>query len=65
MRDIPVMFDGYRLTVVEPPAQDQGRRHRPQIPVTDRNGVIQFVVSLFAKLRVGPVSGRRRGRRSG
>jgi hypothetical protein len=55
MRDIPVMLNGYRLTVVEPPEpkmRDDG--HGGQIAVTDRNGVTQFVVSLFAKLRVGP-----------
>jgi len=55
MRDIPVMLSGYRLTVVEPPEpkmrdDDAGR----PVAVTDRNGVAQFVVSLFAKQRVGP-----------
>lgn len=55
MRDIPVLLNGYRLTVVEPPepkTRDDGTG-RP-VPVTDRNGVTQFVVSLFAKQRVGP-----------
>ena len=55
MRDIPVLLNGYRLTVVEPPepkTKDDGTGRL--IPVTDRNGVIQFVVSLFAKQRVGP-----------
>jgi hypothetical protein len=55
MRDIPVLLKGYRLTVVEPPepkTRDDGTGR--QIPVTDRNGVTQFVVSLFAKQRVGP-----------
>ena len=55
MRDIPVLLNGYRLTVVEPPepkTRDDGAGR--QIPVTDRNGVTQFVVSLFAKQRVGP-----------
>jgi len=55
MRDIPVNLNGYKLVVVEPPApklRDDG--NGVQIPVTDRQGVTQFVVSLFAKLRVGP-----------
>lgn len=52
MRDIPVMLGGYKLTVVEPPTpktRDDGTG-RPVV-VTDRDGVTQFVVSLFAKLR--------------
>jgi hypothetical protein len=55
MRDIPVLLNGYRLTVVEPPepkTRDDGTGR--QVTVTDRNGVTQFVVSLFAKQRVGP-----------
>ena len=55
MRDIPVLLNGYRLTVVEPPepkTRDDGSGR--QVTVTDRNGVTQFVVSLFAKQRVGP-----------
>jgi hypothetical protein len=55
MRDIPVLLNGYRLTVVEPPepkTRDDGTGR--QITVTDRQGVTQFVVSLFAKQRVNP-----------
>ena len=55
MRDIPVVLSGYKLTIVEPPApkmRDDGKGG--QMPVTDRQGVTQFVVSLFAKLRVAP-----------
>ena len=55
MRDIPVMLNGYRLTVVEPPEpkmRDDGTGRL--VAVTDRHGVTQFVVSLFAKQRVGP-----------
>ena len=51
MRDIPVMLNGYKLTVVEPPmpkVRDDGT------VITNREGVTQFVVSLFAKLRVQP-----------
>ena len=54
MRDIPVLLTGYRLTVVEPPepkTREDGNG-RP-VTVTDRNGVTLFVVSLFAKQRVG------------
>ena len=62
MRDIPVVLSGYKLTVVEPPApktrtDDSGA----QVPVTDRHGVTQFVVSVFAKLRVGPGEGAPKG----
>ena len=55
MRDIPVNLGGYKLTVVEPPAPKtkDGPGGVPE-PVLDRNGVQQFVVSLFAKLRVQP-----------
>ncbi len=54
MRDIPVNLGGYKLTVVEPP----GPKLREVTPgvmeaVVDRQGVAQFVVALFAKLRVG------------
>lgn len=53
MRDIPVILNGYKLTVVEPPApkmRDDGRGNL--VTVTDRQGVTQFVVALFAKLQV-------------
>ena len=55
MRDIPVMLSGYKLTVVDPPAPKMREDGRGGwMPVTDRQGVTQFVVSLFAKLRVQP-----------
>lgn len=56
--ELPVNVTGYRLTVVEPPCpktRDDGRGG--QVVITDRNGVAQFVVSLFAKQR--PVPGQR------
>lgn len=52
MRDLPVMLQGYKLTIVEPPApkmRDDG--NGGQVPVTNRDGEVQFVVSLFAKQR--------------
>lgn len=55
MRDLPVVLDGYKLTVVEPPApkmREDGNGNA--VPVTNRDGVTQFVVSLFAKLRTQP-----------
>ena len=55
MRDLPVMLSGYRCTVVDPPCpktRDDGAGG--QLVVTDRNGVTQFVVSLFVKQRVQP-----------
>lgn len=51
MRDIPVMLDGYKLTVVDPPAP---KLREDGSAVTNREGVTQFVVSLFAKLRSQP-----------
>ena len=53
MRDLPVLLSGYRCTVVDPPCpktRDDGKGN--QVTVTDRNGVVQFVVSLFVKQRV-------------
>ena len=51
MRDIPVMLNGYKLTVVEPPMP---KVREDGTVITNREGVTQFVVSLFAKLRVQP-----------
>ena len=53
MRDLPVVLDGFKLTVVEPPAPKMRQdANGADVPVTDRDGVAQFVVSLFAKLQV-------------
>src|SRR6187397_2211404 len=55
IRDLPVMLSGFKCTVVDPPApktRDDGSGN--PVTVTDRNGVTQFVVSLFVKQRVGP-----------
>ena len=55
MRDLLVVLSGYKCTVVDPPApktRDDGSGN--QVTVTDRNGVVQFVVSLFVKQRVEP-----------
>ena len=47
------MLDGFKLTVVEPPApKTRQDANGADVPVTDRDGVAQFVVSLFAKLQV-------------
>ena len=51
MRDIPVMLNGYKLTVVEPPMP---KTREDGTVITNREGVTQFVVSLFAKLQVPP-----------
>lgn len=50
MRNIPVDLSGYRLMVSDEPTMKtrRGKDGQPE-PVTDANGVIQFVVSLFAK----------------
>lgn len=53
MRDIPVVLSGYKLTVVDPPApKTRTDDNGAVVAVTDRQGVTQFVVSVFAKLRV-------------
>lgn len=47
MQDLPVSFGGYRCTVVEAPSpkvRDDGS------VATDRDGVTQFVVSLFVRM---------------
>ena len=55
MRDLPVLMSGYKCTVVDPPmpkTREDGAGSR--VTVVDRNGVTQFVVSLFVKQRVEP-----------
>ena len=51
MQNIPVVLDGYRMTVVEPPAP---KVREDGSFVTNREGVRQFVVHVFAKVRPGP-----------
>jgi hypothetical protein len=51
MQNIPVILNGYRMTVVDPPAP---KMREDGSMVTNREGVTQFVVSVFAKLRPGP-----------
>jgi hypothetical protein len=51
VRDLPVIMEQYRLTIVDPP----GPKLREDGSVmTDRQGATQFVVSLFAKLQAQP-----------
>ena len=55
IKDLPVELSGYKCTVVDPPCpktRDDGSGN--QVTVTDRDGVVQFVVSLFVKQRVQP-----------
>lgn len=54
MRDLPVVLDQYKLTIVEPPAPKTREENGKQVVVTDAQGATQFVVSLFAKLQVPP-----------
>ncbi len=55
MQNLPVLMSGYKLTVVDPPTRKVREDERGNVvPVVDRDGVAQFVVSLFAKLQVGP-----------
>lgn len=51
MRDLPVVLEGYKLTVVDPPGP---KVREDGSVVTNREGQTQFVVSLFAKLRTEP-----------
>ena len=51
MQNIPVVLDGYRMTVVEPPTVKVDQEGRPLLT---REGVRQFVVHVFAKVRSGP-----------
>ncbi len=60
MRNLPVLFDGYSLTVTEPPEpktfeDDNGKA----VLATDRDGNQMFVVSLFVKQRRTEEGGRR------
>jgi hypothetical protein len=54
VRDLPVILDQYKLTIVEPPAPKMREENGNLVPVLDRQGARQFVVSLFAKLQVPP-----------
>ena len=55
MRDIPVVLEQYKMMIVEPPApkvREDGKGG--WLPVTNREGITQFVVSLFVRLRPQP-----------
>jgi hypothetical protein len=54
VQDLPVILDQYKLTIVEPPAPKMREENGNLVPVLDRQGARQFVVSLFAKLQVPP-----------
>ena len=51
MRNLPVLMTEFKLTVVDPPMP---KVREDGTAVTNREGVTQFVVSLFAKLRTQP-----------
>ncbi len=51
MQNIPVVLDGYRMTVVEPPAVKTDQEGKPLLT---RDGVRQFVVHVFVKAQAGP-----------
>ena len=51
IKDLPVMLEGHRFSMVEPPCpktKDDGT------VIVNRDGVTQFVVALFMKLRPQP-----------
>ncbi|GAB3479356.1 hypothetical protein [Amycolatopsis cihanbeyliensis] len=54
MRDIPVNLNGFKLMVTEAPVMKMQEKDGQMAPVTDREGVAKFVVSLFAKRRTRP-----------
>ena len=55
MRDLEVVLDTYKLTVVDPPAPKMREDANGNlVAATTRDGVTLFVVSLFAKLRTAP-----------
>lgn len=61
MQNIPINLSGYRLMVVEEPAVKMRENRAGEFePVTNRDGEIQYVVSVFAKPR--PQSGERVGK---
>ncbi|ACU35237.1 hypothetical protein [Actinosynnema mirum] len=51
MRNIPVLLTGYRLMVTEEPTLKTREVDGTAEIVTDRDGVNQYVVSLFAKTK--------------
>jgi len=62
MQDLPVNFGGYRLMVSEAPSAKLVENKQGELEEkVDRNGVTQFVVSLFAKPVVGPGERSRKG----
>lgn len=53
MKDLTVVLSNYKMRIVDPPTQKMRQLDGgAQVPVVDRQGVIQFVVSIFAKLQV-------------
>ncbi|MEB3370214.1 hypothetical protein [Saccharopolyspora mangrovi] len=55
LRNIPVNMQGYKLMITEAPQEKTRENENGQTEyVTDREGIQQFVVSLFAKRKVQP-----------
>lgn len=48
IKDLPVMLQGYRVSVVEPPCP---KVREDGSMATSRDGVAQFVIAVFMKLR--------------
>jgi hypothetical protein len=63
MQDIPANLGGYKLIVSEEPSMKmrEDRETGQMVPVVDREGVTQFVVSLFAKPIPAPGALARKG----
>jgi hypothetical protein len=63
MDNIPVNLGGYKLIVSEEPAMKmrENKETGEMVPVTDRQGVTAFVVSLFAKPIPAPGALPRKG----
>ncbi|MEC3974866.1 hypothetical protein [Amycolatopsis sp. H20-H5] len=61
MQDVPINLMGYTLRVTEPPTVKTRQLENGELePVTNRDGVLQFVVVCFAKPKA--VEGQRQGK---
>ncbi|GGJ01585.1 hypothetical protein GCM10011581_43480 [Saccharopolyspora subtropica] len=55
LKNIPVNMQGYKLMITEAPTLKMRENDNGEmVPVTDRQGAQQFVVSLFAKRKPQP-----------
>lgn len=61
MQDVPINLSGYALRITEPPTTKMRQLDNGDVePVTNRDGEVQFVVTVFAKPKA--VDGQRQGK---